>query len=164
MLSMQRMNIKRIKIFKIVVYIVSFQLVGYLLGKITRNNMVWYHDLNKFLLTPLTYLFPIIWSLLYFIISIILWFLLDNKGKLTSKFTLPTYILHILLNWSWTPIFFGLHYIGLSLICIVLMILTTIMTIITVKPNYPLISLALTPYFCWQIFAAYLNLYIVIYN
>jgi tryptophan-rich sensory protein len=44
------------------------------------------------------------------------------------------------------------------------MIITTIMVVITVKSDHLYISLALIPYFGWQLFAAYLNLYIWIYN
>ena len=158
------MIIKRLRIFKIAIWIISFQLVGYMMGKITKSNLIWYHDLNQSSITPSDSLFPIIWSLLYLIISIIFWFLSDNLSKLTSKSTFPSYILHVLLNWSWTPLFFGSHCTGLSFIIILLMIMTTIMVIVTVKSDFLYISLALIPYFGWQLFAAYLNFYIWIYN
>lgn len=158
------MTTKMLKILKLVTWIIIFQLVGYMMSKITKSNLIWYYNLYKSAITPPDSLFPIIWGLLYLIISIIFYFLSDNRSKIASKFTLPSYILHVLLNWSWTPLFFGLHYTGLSFIVILLMVMTTIIVIITVKSDFLYIFLALIPYLGWQLFAAYLNLYILIYN
>jgi translocator protein len=158
------MTNKKLKILKLVTWIIIFQLIGYMMGNITKSNLIWYHNLYKSAITPPDSFFPIIWSLLYLIISITFCFLSGNRIKLTSKFTLPSYTLHVLLNWSWTPLFFVLHYTGLSFIVILLMVMTTIIVIITVKSDFLYITLALVPYLGWQLFAAYLNLYILIYN
>lgn len=155
---------KKLKILKLVIWIIIFQLVGYMMGKITKSNLIWYHNLYKSALTPSDSFFPIIWSLLYLLIPIIFCFLSDNRSKLSSKLTFPSYVIHVLLNWSWTPIFFGFNYIGISFIIILLMIMTTIIVIIKVRSDFSSISLVLVPYLGWQLLAAYLNLYLLIYN
>ena len=76
------------------------------------------------------------------------------------KLVKQLYIIQLLLNWSWTPIFFTYHLKGLALICIFLMIPIVAFIIFKTYKTLKMVALLLTPYLLWLSFAAYLNLYI----
>jgi tryptophan-rich sensory protein len=61
------------------------------------------------------------------------------------------------LNAAWTPVFFGLHRIGLGFAIICLLWLATAATIAVFYPVSPTAALLLSPYLAWVGFAAALN-------
>lgn len=146
------------KIMGVVVWIVSFQIIGFLLGTITQVDAdTWYHTLHKSSLTPPSFVFPIAWSILYAMIAISGWSLWQHRKQREAKIALGFYFGQMVLNWSWTPLFFYFHLIGVSFICIILITFLTLITILLTKNNYRFSSIMLVPYFLWLIFASYLN-------
>ena len=126
----------------------------------------WYKHLKKSPLNPPDYVFGIVWPILYFSLFIFLLLVIREK-KINGKDIIPILIpffIQILVNFSWSPVFFGLHQIRTSLALIIAMVgLTLYLMIITCKVN-PYLNILIFPYFLWICFATYLNGYIVIYN
>jgi benzodiazapine receptor len=123
----------------------------------------WYTNLNKSSITPPKIVFPIVWSLLYFIIivsgGIVIW-----KDRFQHKLAMTYFIIQMLLNMSWTPIFFRLKNIKLSLIIINILWLFILLTIIEFLKISQIAGYLLIPYFIWVSLALYLNSYIYWYN
>ena len=70
------------------------------------------------------------------------------------------YLIQLTLNWSWTPLFFCYHLMGISLLVLVLMdILVGAIVWLTYR-KVPPVSFLLVPYLVWILFATYLNFYI----
>lgn len=149
----------------LIAWILIFQGVGFSLGLMTKAQLYpWYVALNKSILTPPGLIFSIVWSILYFLLAVVGWLLSNQQqdAKLRSVFSL--YLIQILMNWAWTPIFFQWHWLGLS--CLWLVVMTTINGVIIyqIKANHRKIALALIPYFLWLVFATYLNIIIWLNN
>lgn len=121
------------------------------------QNMTWFDSLNKPFLNPPEWLFTPVWIILYIMIAIS--FFLFLKGGMTKEKRLPLifFIIQMVLNFAWTPIFFGLQNIGLAFAVIILMYIFIILTIITFFKHSKLASILLLPYLLWVSFAAYLN-------
>lgn len=139
-------------------WIFVFQLVGYFLGQITQVNIdTWYSSLHKSNLTPPAIVFPIVWSILYAMIALSGWSLWQQRQHRKAKIALIFYSAQMILNWSWSPLFFNFHLIALSFYCIISIALLTLITIFLTKNNFKFSSIMLVPYFIWLLFASYLN-------
>ena len=118
----------------------------------------WYKFLQKPPFTPPAIVFTVAWAILYFLIF--LSFIFYVKTGITKEKALPIifFIIQLLLNFAWSPVFFKMHNMILGLILIILMIIFVLLTIITFYKSSKLASFLLIPYLLWLFFAAYLNL------
>lgn len=154
-----------IKVKGALLWIMVFQIIGYLLGIVTRHDIVsWYPTLHKSTLTPPDIVFPIVWVILYAMLAVSGYGLWRYRHQPKAKLAFVFYGLQIILNWAWTPLFFYLHWIGASLFCITAIICLTLITILLTRKTYKLSCVLLIPYFIWLLFAGYLNAVIWLLN
>ncbi|CAI7793881.1 unnamed protein product [Closterium sp. NIES-53] len=76
----------------------------------------------------------------------------------------PSWTPPLLLNFLWTPLFFGMHKIDWALAEIVLLWLSVFSTIVVFWPVSKLASFLLWPYIVWASIATSLNWYIFLHN
>ena len=144
------------------VWFVVFQAVSYALGILHREDVhSWYIFLHKSSLTPPGYLFGIVWPILYTLLALAGCMLWQEKDYKRAKMT---FMLQMLLNWSWTTLFFKWHCLLVSWILIAFMIVGTIIVILDTYKRLRLVSWLLAPYLAWICFAFYLNVFIWLYN
>ena len=121
------------------------------------KNMFWYKQLNKPLLTPPDWVFAPVWSILYFMMFLSLFFLLKS-GNLSQKLIpISLFGIQLLLNLNWNPIFFEYHKIKLAFIISILLWIFILLCIISFYPHSKIASMLLIPYFIWSFFASYLT-------
>lgn len=151
--------------YKLIVWVVSFQLIGIYIGLSTKSAMnPWYIELNKSSLTPPGYIFSIVWPLLYISLAIFGYNL--NKTK-NSKSTSELYIIYwiqMLLNWSWSYIFFKLKMTFIALALLASIVLINFVIIFRLIKLHNKNWYIIIPYFLWTCFALYLNTIIVTSN
>ena len=151
--------------YKLIAWVVSFQLIGIYVGLSTKSGMnPWYIELNKSSLTPPGYIFSIVWPLLYISLAIFGYNL--NKAK-NSKSTSRLYIIYwiqMLLNWSWSYIFFKLKMTFIALEILASIVLINFVIIFFLIKLHDKNWYIIIPYFLWICFALYLNTIIVISN
>lgn len=151
---------------KALICIIGCELVGILGTPFTINSIpTWYASLNKPFFAPPNWIFGPVWTLLYFLMGLSL-YLVINKGwkKKVVKNATIVFLAQLLANFLWSPIFFGLKSPFLGLINIVIM---WILIVITIKKYYSISKLAaylLIPYLLWVSFATILNAYILFLN
>ncbi|WP_454783320.1 TspO/MBR family protein [Legionella sp. WA2022007384] len=149
---------------KLALWIVLFESIGFLMGLLTQANIYpWYEHLNKSSLTPPGFVFSVIWILLYALLAIIAWFLSSNNTEF-SKIVKMLFVSQMLMNWAWTPLFFGLHWLIPSALWIISLTCLNVLLIIKVKKTHKSIAWLLSPYVFWLMFASYLNVVIAIMN
>jgi len=146
--------------------------LGTLSGLVSMGNFqVWYNTLNKPFFTPPNWLFGPAWSVLYILMGgslAIIWQIISISRYPTiikfAKRGLIIFLIHLLVNLAWSPIFFGLQMTGLALVVIFIMLA---LIIILIRHFYRLDRLSaflLIPYLLWVSFATALNLAIVVLN
>ena len=146
------------KLVSILVWVVGFQLISFYLGLMTQADIAtWYPSLQKSSLTPPAIVFPIVWFVLYIMIAIAGWSLWQSRKEQTAQIPLWFYGAQLIMNWTWTPLFFHWHLIGFSFFWIIGIAIFTLLTIMKTQKQYKLASYLLIPYFLWSLFAAYLN-------
>jgi tryptophan-rich sensory protein len=124
---------------------------------------IWYTTLSKPWWTPPNLAFPIVWTLLYFLMGISL-FILAKRGELKTP---QGYLfgIQLLLNAAWSPLFFGFHFLGLSLVVLFSMwVVVGFLVGLFFKQKQRDQGLLLIPYLTWLSIALSLNTFIFIYN
>lgn len=121
-------------------------------------NMDWYKTLAKPALNPPSYVFGIVWTILYIMMASAFWMILNirNHNK-ERKRAIIWFSVQIIFNLLWTPIFFGLNSILFGLIWMLLLLLMVIGTFISFYRLNKTAANLLLPYIAWTCFALYLN-------
>lgn len=117
----------------------------------------WYSMLNKPVFNPPAWLFGPVWATLYALMGISLWLVWTSNSKEKGK-AIQLFIVQLILNAIWSPIFFGAHSIGGALAIIVLLWAAIVLTIKIFSKISRTAGWLLVPYIVWVSFALYLNL------
>jgi translocator protein len=155
------MNAGNKKYISLIIWIVVLISIGSTIGSLTKIEIsTWYSTLNRSPLTPPNYVFPIAWTILYGMIGGCGWFIWNTPSCPRLKVLKILYAAQLILNWSWTPLFFRCHLIDLSLIVLGSMDILVCALIWLAYPKVRIVSLTMTPYLLWILFATHLNFYI----
>lgn len=156
-----RLNYSK-KYLTLITWIAALVAIGSIIGSLTIAEIsTWYRTLNRSPLTPPNYVFPVVWNILYSAIGACGWAIWHNTTMFPALNTIKTlYVTQLILNWSWTPLFFYFHLIQTSLLILIAMDIIVGMLIMLAFPKIKTASLLMVPYLLWILIATYLNFYI----
>jgi len=151
------------RINPLVLFIPIPLLLGSLIGNIGRPDKWYNNKLKKPELNPPNYIFPIVWTILYLMIGISYYLALSKTNDI-KNWILP--ILHLLLNFSYSPMFFYFRELLLSSILTTLILITGLMIIyqFSILDKSLISTYLLIPYIIWLCFANYLSWSIYLIN
>lgn len=160
------MNEKSKNYLKLIIWILALISIGSIIGSLTKSSTdSWYKTLNRSPLTPPNYVFGIAWTILYAMIATSGWLIWQEERNLPEiKSIKILYLLQLILNWSWTPLFFTYYLTGAALVCLITITILVATLIIKSYKKLKNASLLLVPYLLWLLFATHLNFYIWQYN
>lgn len=131
---------------------------GFLGTIFTISNIPsWYAGLNKPFFTPPNYLFGPVWTFLYFSMGLAAWLAWLKKVP-AVKSALTLFFIQLALNAIWTPLFFGLHWLLIAYIEIIVLWIFIIWTMIRFWRLDRTAGMLLVPYLLWVSYASFLNL------
>ena len=153
-----------LKVLKLLLSITICEIVG-ITGSVFTIQAIptWYITLQKPSFSPPNWLFGPVWTLLYFLMGISIYLILTSKAK-NKKQAVNVFALQLVLNFLWTPVFFGLRNPLLGLIIIIALWLSIILTIKQFLKIKRWAGYLLIPYLAWVSFATVLNLSIYLLN
>lgn len=123
----------------------------------------WYPTLNKSVLTPPNYFFPIAWAVIYICCGLSIG-LVWNKRQMLDSGLGWIFALQLVFNFAWSFLFFYLQDPLSGMIDIVLLDIAVLFyTIMCYKIN-KFSAWLFSPYLIWLILATYLNAFIVLNN
>lgn len=117
----------------------------------------WYETLQRPLLTPPDWVFTPVWTTLYVMIVISLILFLRAYRREQGYGIYVLIVIHLIANFAWTGIFFGLQAPGLALIDILVLDMSLIVMVWFFRHINRMSSILLWPYLLWVLFATYLN-------
>ncbi|MBR2068672.1 MAG: tryptophan-rich sensory protein [Candidatus Gastranaerophilales bacterium] len=126
-------------------------------------NTSWYLNLQKPLFSPPNWLFAPVWSVLYLCIftSLAIYIMAQGENK-KSGYIL--FVLQMLLNILWAPVFFGFKSLLGALIVVILLDIFVFLTMVKFFKISKIAGSLLLPYFIWILYATYLNIFYFILN
>lgn len=133
--------------------------VGIASAALTKDSMEVYSRLNSPPLSPPSWLFPIVWTILFLLmgISSAMIFTKRNKNPEEAKKGLTYYAVSLVLNFSWSIIFFNLQAAFFALIILIALLYCIIKTILEYRKIWNIPAYLQIPYALWVLFAGYLN-------
>ncbi|MDN3588167.1 TspO/MBR family protein [Pedobacter aquatilis] len=155
--------------FKPLAFIINIALtlsIGALGGLATAKSVqTWYPTLNKPSFNPPNWLFAPVWTSLYIIIGIAAYLVWVKRDKIEHfPRTVALYLIQLILNLSWSFIFFYLHEIGFALAEIIMLLIAIMANAITFYKIDKVAGLLFIPYILWVSFATFLTYNIFILN
>jgi translocator protein len=117
----------------------------------------WYAALRKPNWNPPGWLFGPVWSTLYTLMAVAAWLVWKRGGFAKQNKALGLFLVQLVLNALWTPLFFGLKWMGLAFAEIIVLWLAIAATIWAFWPISRTAAWLLAPYLAWVSFAAVLN-------
>ena len=157
---------KKFEFFPFLISLLITLAIGFVASLFTRPQIAgWYSALNKPSFNPPPWLFAPVWTTIYIMIAIaayLVWTRRDSSRTYTTATSI--YIVQLLLNFSWSIVFFGLHGIGAALAVILFLWVGIILNISWFSKFDKAAAWLLAPYLLWVSFASVLNLSIYLLN
>ncbi|MDP3974829.1 MAG: TspO/MBR family protein [Candidatus Jorgensenbacteria bacterium] len=140
---------------------VGFSLLAGAIGSIFTSSSVsgWFTTLVKPALNPPSWLFGPVWTALYVLMGIAAFVVWSNVDVMREerKRALWAFALQLILNATWSVLFFGLQSPLLALFGIALLWLAILWTLVVFSRISRPAAWLLAPYLLWVTFASYLN-------
>lgn len=139
---------------------IAIVVIAVILGNIFTSKSVnssWYESIKPSI-TPPNYIFPIVWTILFILIAISLYFALTSgQGKKEKGRVLVLFSINLILNVLWSFLFFYMRNVKIAFIDLILLWLSILYLIIFLWKIEKKASLLLLPYLIWVGFAGVLN-------
>jgi benzodiazapine receptor len=122
-----------------------------------------YADAEKAPWNPPNWLFGPAWTLLYLLMSIAAWLVWRERHRGPVRRALSLYVVQLVLNALWTPVFFGLYpalgtpALWIALVIIVALDVAVLLTMLEFWKHSRAAAWLLVPYWAWVLFATTLN-------
>lgn len=117
----------------------------------------WYAALEKPAINPPSYLFGIVWPILYILMGVALALVLSAWGARGRTAAIVAFAVQLGLNLAWSPVYFGMQQIDWALGVIIALDVAVIVTIALFWKVRKLAAILLLPYLAWILFATVLN-------
>ena len=134
-------------------------IVGSLMGYLSNSGISndWYAALQKPSFQPPAWMFGMVWATLYTLLGIALAIVLNAPPSKERRDALWLFGGQLVLNFAWSPVFFGLHMIDIALVIIVVMLVMALTAARYFRPIRPLAGWLMLPYLLWLCLATALN-------
>ena len=140
-------------------------IIGALSGIITSSAMDSFNSLDKPPLSPPSWLFPVVWTILFVLMGIASYFALMSTGR-QSEITsaMIFYAVQLVFNFLWSVFFFNFGFLWFAFIWLVALWLLILITAVKFYALSPVAGYLMIPYILWVSFAGYLNFAIAYLN
>ncbi len=134
-------------------------MLGFLSGRVSNSGYEnrWFSTLDLPSFMPPGWAFGAAWTLLYILLGVAVAMILNARGARGRGVALGLFFAQLLLNFCWSPLFFGAHQVSLALGLILLIFVLAIATFRAFLPIRRTAALLLLPYIAWLAFASLLN-------
>jgi len=133
-------------------------LLGFVSGRIGSGaEDPWFLALRKPDIFPAPALFGIVWPILYTLMGLAMAMVCAAWGSRYRTPAILAFVLQLIVNLAWSPVFFAMHQITLGLCVIIALDVVVLLTIVLFWKTRRAAALLLVPYIAWIGFATVLN-------
>jgi benzodiazapine receptor len=160
MYNMIMLKNKILSFFLFFIITFSASVVG---GSVTINfKEPWYSSLIKSNFNPPDWVFAPVWTILYLMMTIAIWKFWHSKNR--DMNTIYIYFIHIVVNTTWSIIFFAFHKLFMAFIVLIILIILIVLLIARFRRVNMLSYYLMIPYLLWCFYALFLNFNLLILN
>ena len=132
--------------------------VGGLSALLTGTAMEAYETMIKPSLSPPAEVFPVVWTILYTLMGISSYLILNSGADTTEvRRALTLYAEQLLVNFLWSTFFFSFQWYFFAFLWLLLLIGLVAAMILEFRKISKAAAWINIPYFLWLLFAGYLN-------
>lgn len=132
--------------------------VGAFSGVATSGGIdAWFYALNKPFFNPPSFVFGPVWSLLYLLMGISLYFIISLTPSPQRTKAIIIFGIQLTLNFAWSFLFFKYRQLGIAFIEIILIWVSIVFMINTFYIVHKKAAYLQIPYLIWVSFATLLN-------
>lgn len=124
----------------------------------------WYATLRKPVWNPPSWVFAPVWTTLYIMMAVAAWLVWKEAGFSGATAALTLFFVQLLLNVTWSGLFFGLQSPGWAMVELVVLWGTILGTTLLFFQHSTFAGALMVPYLLWVTFAGFLNAAIVRLN
>jgi len=134
-------------------------LLGVLSGQLSGSgeNSAWFSALELPAIYPPGWIFGVAWTILYALLGLSLAVIDEAAGARGRGVAVLAFIVQLVINLAWSPMFFGSHQITGALILILLLDVAVLVTVVLFWRVRRSAAVLLLPYLAWILFATVLT-------
>lgn len=149
---------------ELLIFIVSAELTG-ALSALLSGGFTDYREIVQPPLSPPGWVFPVVWTILYAVMGISAYLIYSSDRKaLAKQDALRLYAFQLVLNFSWSIIFFRFGAFTLAAAVLIALLIAVIAMTVKFWRIRPIAGYLNIPYILWLCFALYLNIGVVLLN
>jgi len=152
------------KFLKLLACIIGVELIGSISGFFAGNIPAVYAQLNKPFLAPPGSIVGTIWIILYALIGLALFLVIDSKASKNKTRAYVFFGIQLVLNFIWSIIFFGGSHFWIASFISLFLLITIIFSIREFRGISIGAAICFIPYLIWIIYATYLSFGLAILN
>lgn len=152
------------RFFKLLACIIGVELIGSISGFFAGDIPAVYAQLNKPFLAPPGNIVGIIWTVLYALIGLALFLVIDSKVPKNKILAYFLFGIQLVLNFIWSIIFFGGSHFWIASFISLFLLITIIFSIREFRAISKGAAICFIPYLIWIIYATYLSFGLAILN
>ena len=122
----------------------------------------WYSLLIKPSFNPPDWIFAPVWTTLYLMMATSIWIFWHSKSR--DMNTVYIYFIHLIINTTWSVVFFVFHKIFFALVVLIILIFLIIILILRFRRVNMVSYYLMIPYLLWCFYALILNTSLLILN
>ncbi|MEE0686737.1 MAG: TspO/MBR family protein [Lachnospiraceae bacterium] len=150
---------------KLLCFIAIPLLVGGIAALLTSDSMRTFTSLDKPTLSPPSWLFPVVWTILYTLMGVSAYLIATGSyTPIDRAKALTFYTYQLAVNFLWSIFFFNFEWYFFSFLWIILLWILVLLMIKAFGKTNKTAAYLNIPYLLWITFAAYLNFGIWILN
>ncbi len=133
--------------------------LGGLMGRLSNSGYGnrWFDALTLPPAMPPGWLFGAAWTVLYILIAVAFAIVLNARGARGRGIAIALFLVQLIANFAWSPLFFGAHQVTLALALILFILAAAIATTIAFARVRRAAAWLMLPYLVWLGFASVLN-------
>ena len=156
---------KKHNISDLLLYVLSAELIGVVSALLSGGFSDFFEVYKEPPLLPPAWLFPVVWTILYALMGISAYLIhiepKDTEGRLSA---LTSYWVQLMINFSWSIVFFRFELLWASVVVILTLLVAVIVMLSRFRRIKSVAAYLNIPYLIWLLFATYLNIATAVIN
>ncbi len=156
---------KKHNISDLLLYVISAELIGVVSALLSGGFSDFFNTYKEPPLLPPAWVFPVVWTVLYALMGISAYLIhiepRDTAGRRTA---LTTYWVQLMINFSWSIVFFRFELLWGSVAVILALLIAVIVMVVRFRRISTAAAYINIPYILWLLLATYLNIATAVIN